>query len=73
MLSPLDFDVHVLHHQAELLRQAEAVRLADQALSGQRGVGVRPRLAAVLHALADRLEARPAHSAQLHTQSLSSP
>ena len=55
MQSPFDFDVHATHLRTERLREAQAERLARLAQSHHRG-GLRPWLAATLHALAYRLD-----------------
>jgi hypothetical protein len=54
MYSPLELDPLYRHHQRKLLHEAQQERLAR--LVPHRRAGVRPWLAAALHALADRLD-----------------
>jgi hypothetical protein len=61
-LSPLDLEFPAIWHQEQLMREAESERLARALPRSPRpSLKVRPRLAALLHALANRLE--PACSA----------
>jgi len=54
MNSPYEFDILSSYVQGERLREAAADRLARQAARGRRGL--RHRMAAGLHALANRLD-----------------
>jgi hypothetical protein len=54
MVSPLSFDHLVVAHHAELMRQADAERLASQVTCS--GLNLRSRLAAALYGLASRLD-----------------
>lgn len=56
MLFPLDLHQRAADHQADLLREAAAERLARQAVP-RRPSAVRLWLASALHGLANRLEA----------------
>jgi len=62
MQSEFDLQQLVQMRHAELLREASDQRLADQVVSST--AGVRKRMAAVLYALATRLDASLAASAQ---------
>ena len=56
MLTPFDLDQRVVWHQEDLLREAEQERLAKQLRSRGSLPRVRARVAALLYALANRLE-----------------
>jgi hypothetical protein len=62
MVSPLSFDQLVVAHHTELMRQADAERLASQVI--RPGLSARSRLAEALYGLATRLDppAVPARS-----------
>ena len=56
MLTPFDLDQRVAWHQEDLLREAEQERLAKQLRSHRSAPRVRAVVAAVLFAVANRLE-----------------
>ena len=56
MLTPYDLDLRVAWHQAELMHEAEVERLAKQLRPRRSTARVRAAIAAVLYAVANRLE-----------------